>query len=268
MTPDSSPAASKGALARVVDIVDRLTLGVSSLGVALFSAVVVYVALGRYVFGTTPYWSEELPRSLLIWSVFIGLVPATVRASHLNAGLLPLLVRNARRRRGLEMVARLLTALFFAILIDPNQPATFSARLTAWDYVVGVVGVAAALILAGALFAAHRSRQAREQGFGDSLRDHLRRRIAQLDAEAAGERRLALTTVVTTLICATAVSILEGRIRHVPVPWNEIVWPSPFKVVLILGFLYLLFFRWMPREWQRRLSRKRQLETLLKELDE
>ena len=116
MTPDSSPAASKGALARVVDIVDRLTLGVSSLGVALFSAVVVYVALGRYVFGTTPYWSEELPRSLLIWSVFIGLVPATVRASHLNAGLLPLLVRNARRRRGLEMVARLLTALFFAIL--------------------------------------------------------------------------------------------------------------------------------------------------------
>jgi len=74
--------------------------------------------------------------------------------------------------------------------------------------------------------------------------------------------------VVTMLICATAISILAGRIRHVPVPWNEIVWPSPFKIVLILGFLYLLFFRWMPREWQRSLSRKRQLETLLKELDE
>ena len=69
-------------------------------------------------------------------------------------------------------------------------------------------------------------------------------------------------------ICATAISILAGRIRHVPVSWNEIVWPSPFKIVLILGFLYLLFFRWMPREWQRSLSRKRQLETLLKELDE
>jgi hypothetical protein len=162
----------------------------------------------------------------------------------------------------------IIAGLFFAILIDPNQPATFSARLSVWDYVVGVVGVAAALIPAGALFAARRSGQAREQGFGDSLRDHLRRRIAQLDAAAAGELRLALTIVVAMLICAMAISILEGRIRHVPVPWNEIVWPSPFKIVLILGFLYLLFFRWMPREWQRRLSRKRQLETLLKELDE
>ena len=168
----------------------------------------------------------------------------------------------------INAVLLIIAGLFFAILIDPNQPATFSARLSVWDYVVGVVGVAAALILAGALFAAHRSRQAREQGFGDSLRDHLRRRIAQLDAEAAGERRLVLTMVVTMLICATAISILAGRIRHVPVPWNEIVWPSPFKIVLILGFLYLLFFRWMPREWQRSLSRKRQLETLLKELDE
>lgn len=168
----------------------------------------------------------------------------------------------------MNAVLLIIAGLFFAILIDPNQPATFSARLSVWDYVVGVVGVAAALILAGALFAARRSRQAREQGFGDSLRDHLRRRIAQLDAEAAGERRLVLTMVVTMLICATAISILAGRIRHVPVPWNEIVWPSPFKIVLILGFLYLLFFRWMPREWQRSLSRKRQLETLLKELDE
>ena len=158
-------------------------------------------------------------------------------------------------------------ALFFAILIDPNQPPAFSARLVVWDYVVGVVGVAAAVILAGTLFALRRSRQAREQGFGDSLRDHLRRRIAQLDAEATGERRLALTMVAAMLICATAISILAGRIKHVPVPWSEIVWPSPFQIVLILGFLYLLFFRWMPRERQQNLSRKRQLEALLKELD-
>jgi len=158
-------------------------------------------------------------------------------------------------------------ALFFAILIDPNQPPVFSARLTVWDYVVGVVGVATALILAGVLFVARRSRQAREQGFGDSLRDHLRRRITQLDNASTGERRLALIIVAATLICAKAVSILAGRIRHVPVPWSEIVWPSPFWIVLGFGFLYLLFFRWIPRGRQRNLSRKRQLEALLKELD-
>ena len=158
-------------------------------------------------------------------------------------------------------------ALFLAIMIDPHQPPTFSARFIVWDYVVGGVGVAAALTLAGALYVARRSRQAREQGFGDSLRDHLRRRIAQVDAEATGERRLGLTVVVTTLICATAITIVSGRIQHVPVPWSEIVWPSPFAIVLILGFVYLLFFRWIPRERQRHLSRKRQLEALVKELD-
>jgi hypothetical protein len=177
--------------------------------------------------------------------------------------------RNARRFVYVMNAVLLgMAGLFFAILIDPNQPATFSSRLSVWDYVVGIVGVAAAFILAGALFAARRSQQALEQGFGDSLRDHLRRRIAQLDAAAAGERRLALTILVTMLICVAAIAILESRIRHVPVPWSEIVRPSPFMLVLIVGFLYLLFFRWIPREWQRSLSRKRQLETLLKELDE
>ena len=175
--------------------------------------------------------------------------------------------RRARWFVSVMNVVLLITAgLFFAILIDPNQPPVFSARLVVWDYVVGVVGVAATLVLAGTLFVARRSRQAREQGFGDSLRDHLRRRIAELDAEATGERRLGWTMVAAMLICVTAISILSGRISHVPLPWSEIVWPSPFSIVLILGFLCLLFFRWMPRERQK-LSRKRQLEALLKELD-
>ena len=157
--------------------------------------------------------------------------------------------------------------LFLAIMIDPNQPPTFSARLIVWDYVVGGVGLAAAVTIAGALFALRRSHQAREQGFGDSLRDHLRRRIAHLDAEVTGERRLALTMVAATLICATAISIVSGRIQHMPVPWSEIISPSPFAIVLILGFLYLLLFRRMPREREQNVQRKRQLEALLKELD-
>ena len=169
---------------------------------------------------------------------------------------------------GVNAVLLITAGLFFAILIDPNQPPTFSARVVVWDYVVGVVGIAAAVTIAGALFALRRSHQARERGFGDSLRDHLRRRIAHLDAEVTGERGLALTMLAAMLICATAISIVSGRIAHVPVPWSEIVlWPSPLKIVLILGFFYLLFFRWMPRERQHNVERKRQLEALLKELD-
>lgn len=178
-----------------------------------------------------------------------------------------------RRRRMSRFVyvvnsALLITAaLFFAILIDPNQPPAFSARLVAWDYVVGIVGVAAAVTIAGALFALHRSRQVREQGFGDSLRDHLRRSIAQLDAEVTGERRVAWTIFAAMLVCTMAISILSGRISHVPVPWSEMIRPSPLGMVLFLGFICLLLFRWIPRERQRKVQRQRQLEALLTELD-
>jgi MFS family permease len=167
-----------------------------------------------------------------------------------------------------SVVLFMTAALFLAIMIDPNQPTTFSARFIVWDYVVGGIGVAAAVTIAGAWLVARRSWLAREQGFGDSLRDQLRRRIAQLDAEATGKRRLELITVAATLICGTAIHIVAGRIKHVPVPWSEIAWPSPFWIILILGFLYLLLFRWMPRERQHNLQRKRQLEALLKELDD
>jgi hypothetical protein len=177
--------------------------------------------------------------------------------------------RRRTRRAGYVGSAVLLIAagLFLAIMIDPNQPPTFAARLGVWDYVVGVVGVAAAVTLAGAVFALRRSHQARDRGFGDSLRDHLRRRIAQLDDEATVEYHLGLVASVAGLIAAVAISIVTDRIKHVPVPWSEIGRPSPFAIVPILGFFYLLLFKWMPRERQRNLPRKRQLEALLKELD-
>src|SRR6185436_18498872 len=68
------------------------------------------------------------------------------------------LEKQQRRMRRLVYVVNafllIIAGLFLAIMIDPNQPQTFSARLIVWDYVVGGAGVAAALILAGALFAA------------------------------------------------------------------------------------------------------------------
>jgi Na+/melibiose symporter-like transporter len=163
----------------------------------------------------------------------------------------------------------LITAgLFLAIMIDPNQPPTFAARLIVWDYVVGIAGLAGAIVVAWTLFALRRSQQAREQGFGDSLRDHLRRRLAQIDDEATVERRLGLTTLAAGLICAMAITIAQFRIAHVPVPYSEMPLPSLTWAVLIVVLLCLELFRWGPRRWRRHnLPRKRQLEALLKELD-
>ena len=76
-----------------------------------------------------------------------------------------------------------------------------------------------------------------------------------------------MTLVAALLTGGTAISILAARIKHVPVPWSEIVGPSPIQIVLILGFFYLLLFRWIPRGHEDNVQRKRQLEALLKELD-
>jgi hypothetical protein len=152
------------------------------------------------------------------------------------------------------------SGLNLAIMIDPNDDV-----LIVWDYIVGVAGVAAAIVLVGALFALRRIRQAREQGFDVSLRDYLRRRLAQLDDEATRESRVGFTALVAGLIFMWAIPTAQERINEVP--WDEIYLPSPLVIVLILGFLCWVFFRSIPRNRQRTLSRKRQIEALLKELD-
>ena len=69
--------------------------------------------------------------------------------------------------------------------------------------------------------------------------------------------------------CAVAISIGQLRIGHVTVPYSEMDWPSPFWTVLIVGLLCLEVLLWAPRRWRRKnLPRKRQLEALLKELDD
>jgi hypothetical protein len=150
------------------------------------------------------------------------------------------------------------SGLFLAIMFQPN----YDDVLIVWDYVVGVIGVAASIVVAGTLFALRRSQRAHEEGFGDSLRDHLSRRIAQLDYEATGGRRLTLITVAAGLICAWAIPIASRRIDHVPVPYSEFYW-SPLPIAVIFALVYL----GSRRRQGPRLSRKRQLETLLKELD-
>ena len=68
--------------------------------------------------------------------------------------------------------------------------------MTGWDFAIGIGGAAAALLAGGAMYVGHRAQARREQRFGESLRDQLNRRIAQLDDRAT----IARATLVIVLL--------------------------------------------------------------------
>jgi TRAP-type C4-dicarboxylate transport system permease small subunit len=122
----------------------------------IMAAVVIYTVFQRYLLGRTPYWSEELPRLLLIWMAFLGAVAAAVRGGHLSAGLLPLLVRDERVLRLLALVRLTLTALFSIVMIKASFDLALltSGQLTAalqisasWAYAACAVGFAGLAIV-------------------------------------------------------------------------------------------------------------------------
>jgi predicted permease len=150
-------------------------------------------------------------------------------------------------------------ALFFAIMIAPRYD---DVRIV-WDYAFPVVGAAAALVMAGAMYAIRQTQVAREHAFGESLREQLRRRIAQLDNQATKELRLTLVGAVAAAICGMALYVASRRI-------NDVAYNADWPVLLGLIFLgaFSLGHRRRRRAVQQDiLPRKQRLEALLKELD-
>jgi hypothetical protein len=136
--------------------------------------------------------------------------------------------------------------------------------MTGWDYVTPIVGAAAALLAGGAMYVGHRAQARREQRFGESLRDQLNRRIAQLD-DATTRARATLVTVLLGGIGGIAILLLGYRVNQKPISDDgymlvsmilmSVVWPVAAGV-------------WAIRRQARDvLPHKRRLETLLKELD-
>lgn len=111
MTHDRSSGRKPALLARLRHGIDALSLAIAAMLLAAFTLAVIYVVGSRYLFSHTPDWAEELPRLLLVWSTFAGIVPATLRNSHLTAGL-ALFGANAF----LAIMVRVLVSLFFLVL--------------------------------------------------------------------------------------------------------------------------------------------------------
>lgn len=161
--------------------------------------------------------------------------------------------------------AGLLVALagFIAVMIYTRE----RNHLTVWDFAIAVAGVAAALIAAGAMYVNHKRQARREQHFGESLRDQLDRRLAQLD-EAAKSARVTSGLVLVLMggICPTVILILGHRVNQ------KLISDDGYMLITLI-----LICVWSVASsvWELRrsvqqdiLPRMRRLEALLKELED
>jgi TRAP-type C4-dicarboxylate transport system permease small subunit len=105
-----------GSIERVAERLAAFCLGLATLLTAAIAAAVVYTVVARFAFSRTPAWTEELPRILMVWAVFLGIVWTTARGTNLEAGLLELWARGPRLRAAMRLVAELLVTTFCVTL--------------------------------------------------------------------------------------------------------------------------------------------------------
>jgi hypothetical protein len=151
-------------------------------------------------------------------------------------------------------------ALFLGMMIDARDRKV----MTGWDLAIGIGSAAAALIAGGAMYVGHRAQARREQRFGESLRDQLNRRLAQLDDRATIARGT-LVMVLLGGICPMAIVFFGYRINQKS--FSDDGYMAVSTTVMTLVFLVATGIWAIRRQAREVLPRKRQLEALLKELD-
>jgi hypothetical protein len=174
------------------------------------------------------------------------------------------LQKTRRRDRWITYVASagLVAAMaFFLGMITLNRERN---DMTGWDVAVGVVGAAAALIAGGAMYVGHRTESRREQRFGESLRDQLDRRIAQLD-DRATVGRATLVSVLLGGVGGIAILLLGYRINGKPFSDDGyMLFGTMLACVVVPVAAGVSAIRRQARDV---LPLKRRLEALMKELD-
>ena len=152
-------------------------------------------------------------------------------------------------------------AVFLAIMISTRE----RNGMTGWDFALPSLGIAAALLAGGAVLLNQKRQTRHEQHFGESLRDQLQRRIAQLD-DAATKARLTTGLVLVLMggVCPTAILLLGYRI-------NQKRFSDDGYIIVTMIFVCVWSVAsgvWeLRRSMQREiLPRKRRLEGLVAEL--
>ena len=154
-------------------------------------------------------------------------------------------------------------ALCLAMVIYPHRPRP-EKMATGWDYALAILGVLAALLAGGAIYASYKGQARHEHRFGESLRDQLSRSITQFD-DRAPTARMTLVIVLLGGICPLTLYLLIGRINGKSISDDSLMTVT----MLLLCIFGVATGIWSLRQQRRAvvLPHKRRLEALLKELD-
>jgi hypothetical protein len=163
---------------------------------------------------------------------------------------------------GTGVVAGMAIFLWMMMYFRAHRPEKV---VTGWDLALPIIGAAAALFAGGAIYLGHRAQARREQSFGESLREQLKRRIAQLDYAVTRARRTSILVIVLLGgLCPAALVLLGMRVN------DKSISDDGYLVVtsLIMCVWSVVLGVWTLRhQAQALLARKHRLEALLKELD-
>ena len=152
--------------------------------------------------------------------------------------------------------------LFLAMMIAARERTV----MTGWDVAIPVIGATAALLAGGAMYMNRRWQAKRERSFGESLRDQLHRRIAQLDHRATRARRMTEVVLVTMGgICPVALILLGFRVNQKSISDDAFV--AVGMMVLCAGSVAAGVWELRRQVHKDVLPRKQRLETLLKEIE-
>jgi hypothetical protein len=173
------------------------------------------------------------------------------------------LQRERRIERWITYIASAGMVAVMAIFLGMMFLARDRKLMTSWDFAIGIGGVAAALLAGGAMYVSHRAQALREQGFGESLRDQLNRRLAQLDDRATIARGT-LVMVLLGGILPLAIIFFGYRVNQMSFSDGGYMLVS---IIFMCVFPVAIGIWEVRRQAREVLPRKRQLEALLKELD-
>lgn len=133
-------------------VVGQVVMALACLALAGAAVAGIFQVGARFVFEQPSTWSEVLTRTLIIWSVFLGLSAALRGGALLSVDLLYRTVARTRYIRWLQGLITLLTLLFLVVIVVYGWDIVYRVRFQTLAGLDIPISWAYAAIPVGALF--------------------------------------------------------------------------------------------------------------------